>query len=238
MKRYLFLCSLFWAFNGIASEHDSLFQQGNVYYLKKHYDSAFILYEGLVLEGREDASLYYNFANTLFQLGRQAEALAWYEKAQTLEPHDADILQNLRATKAYLEIYGNHEATFLESISGSSLTPWAGIIFFWMALFLLLGGLLWSKPSRKPLWLVSAGIAVALALGSAWLIYNGAKSKYFVFVKEEALMYSQPSSLSTEIYEVSPGQKLPVLKKEQHWYFIQVAKNRRGWVHESHLIQQ
>lgn len=59
-----------------------------------HYAEAAQMYEQLIAQGSQDASLYYNLGNATFSLGDAGRAAAAYEQAAALAPRDADIRAN------------------------------------------------------------------------------------------------------------------------------------------------
>jgi tetratricopeptide (TPR) repeat protein len=239
MKYLLILTGFLMMFTTKASEHDLLFERANQYYATSQYDSAFYLYEGLILEQIEDAALYFNFANTQYQLGRYAEAVAWYERTLRLTPEDEAATRNLSAAKQQLGIVLNEDAGLLKKFRAAGLPPWVAIGFFWAAVFVGLFGLLWSNRSNRVRWFSAAAAALVMALLMAWQSYLGYRESMSgrqAIAIEEAAVYAHPATVSEEVYEVSPGQKVAILKQDQHWYYVQITPKRRGWVHESCLV--
>jgi len=60
-----------------------------------HYAEAAQMYEQMIAQGAQDATLYYNLGNATLALGDAGRALAAYEQAAALAPRDADIQANL-----------------------------------------------------------------------------------------------------------------------------------------------
>jgi hypothetical protein len=60
-----------------------------------HYVEAAQMYEQMIAQGAQDATLYYNLGNATLALGDAGRALAAYEQAAALAPRDADIQANL-----------------------------------------------------------------------------------------------------------------------------------------------
>jgi tetratricopeptide (TPR) repeat protein len=238
--KYLLLLTGFLMMHSVsASEHETLFERANQYYASAEYDSAFYLYEGLVLEQIEDAALYFNFANTQFQLGRYAEAVAWYERTLRLSPKDEAAAQNLSAAKQQLGIVLNEDGGLLKKFRASGLPPWFAIGFFWVAVFVGLIGLFWANRSNRMKWFSAASAALVIAMLMAWQTYLGyieSKAGQQAIAIEEAAVYAHPAKVSEEVYEVSPGQKVAILKQDQHWYYVQITPKRKGWVHASCLV--
>lgn len=239
MKYLLILTGFLMMLTTKASEHELLFERANQYYAQAQYDSAFYLYEGLILEQIEDASLYYNFANTHYQLGRYAEAVAWYESTLRLAPKDEAAARNLMAAKHQLGIAHGEEGGFLRKFRATGMAPWLAIGLFWVAVFSGLTGLLWASRAKRVLWFSGAIGSLAMALAMAWQSYQAydeSKAGRQAIAIEEAAVYAHPASVSEEVYEVSPGQQLAILKKNQNWYYVQITPKRKGWVHESCLV--
>jgi tetratricopeptide (TPR) repeat protein len=239
MKYLLILTGLLTMLTTKASEQDLLFERANQYYATAQYDSAFYLYEGLILEQIEDAALYFNFANTHYQLGRYAEAVAWYERTLRLTPKDEAAAQNLSAAKQQLGIVQDEDAGLLKKFRASGLLPWFAIGFFWVAVFVGLIGLLWANRSNRTKWFSAAAAALLIALLMAWQSYQAyqeSRSGRQGIVIEEAAVYAHPATVSEEVYEVSHGQKVVILKQDRNWYYVQVTPKRKGWMHASCLV--
>ncbi len=60
-----------------------------------HYEQASVIYQQLLDQGVEDATVYYNLGNVAMLQKDPGRALALYEQAAELSPRDADIRHNL-----------------------------------------------------------------------------------------------------------------------------------------------
>ncbi|MBR6648598.1 MAG: tetratricopeptide repeat protein, partial [Bacteroidaceae bacterium] len=74
--------------------------QGDSAYAKADYATAIAVYEAILAEGNEAASLYYNLGNAYFKSDEIAKAILNYERALLLDPSDKDIRFNLEFARS------------------------------------------------------------------------------------------------------------------------------------------
>src|SRR5713101_7431323 len=80
----------------LAQEASLQFGQANQLYRDGKYEKAAGVYEQIINNGYEGAALYYNLGNAYFKLKNIPSAILSYERARRLDPHDEEILYNLR----------------------------------------------------------------------------------------------------------------------------------------------
>ena len=78
------------------------FTKANFYYNESKYDTALVIYEGILKDGFVSAPLLYNIGNTYFKMRNYPMAILNYEKALKLDPTDDDIRQNLVIANALI----------------------------------------------------------------------------------------------------------------------------------------
>ena len=83
----ILVAPVFWAQNN--------FENGNKLYQQGQYEAAAEAYQSVLNGRQESAELYFNLANCYYKLNKVAPAIYNYEKALTLRPGDAEILNNL-----------------------------------------------------------------------------------------------------------------------------------------------
>ena len=90
----------------LLSEANSAFQQANAaagdpQRAREFYDSAILLYEKIIDQGRvRNAGLYYNLGNAYFLTDRLGEAILNYRRALRLDASDTNIRNNLNFARS------------------------------------------------------------------------------------------------------------------------------------------
>lgn len=127
--------------------------------------------------------LYFNLANTYYQLEEYPFAIYEYYRSLALAPRDENSLQNLSQALKKLKLTPQNTSTSqLFSLSSFLSLPQRLSLFFWtfVALFALLSLFIWTrKPALKPL-------IVVAALASLFLLCSLGYSRYFA--KQEAVL--------------------------------------------------
>lgn len=239
MKKLMCILSLWISFSIVqATEQDSLFLSAQKQYKSGAYEKAYLIFDGLIKEGYQTANLYYNFANTCFEVGEIAQSIAYYEKALKLHPNDEDIQSNLIYVKSSLGID--------EGLSKSLWPQWVVqsiyvifFVFFWSTL--LLSGIYFinkkNERVRKYKWVlfVLTGMTALLAIQSVQTYLT--QKKVFAIVQDDIHLYRYPSSFALEVYEIFTGQKIEVLQSEGGWSKIKADGEKTGWIPAHYMIE-
>lgn len=221
-----------------AQEKDSLFAVGNNLYLQKNYEKAYQIYDGLVKEGFQDPSLWYNFANVCMQLEQPEKALAYYEKAHQIHPKDHEIQNNLKYVRHQLNLLVNAESSFFIQIEETYLYTIA-VILVWISVLLILVIFLYPNFKKSRIYQSATIFSLLITLFFIFQsasVYQYLHLKKFAIAQEELLLYKNPAILSQEVYDVFNGQKVEVLQQSNGWSEIKTDKNKTGWVISEGLI--
>lgn len=224
-----------------STENDSLFAKGNAAYAAGNFSMAFRYYDGLLRDGVEDASLFFNFGNTCIQMNQPAKAIAYYEKALRLRPDDKTSRENLRETRKVLGLdYKDGGWIVYSFLKKTRLTGLISLLFLWVSLALLFRWLFSSQEKRKIRVLY---FSIVMLLFSATLCYltidNWRKSQpnhYGIIIENEVVAKENPVSSSLELFELKPGTKVRILQQANGWSEVNGGKNRQGWVPNMTLI--
>jgi tetratricopeptide (TPR) repeat protein len=220
-----------------AQEKDSLFAVGNNLYLQKNYEKAFQIYDGLVREGFQDPSLWYNFANVCMQMVLPEKALAYYEKALQIHPKDAEIQSNLKFVRHQLNLIDT-DSSFFKKMDETYLYA-ITVLLTWVSVLLILVILIYQKFKRNRIYQLATILSVLITLFflfQSFSVYQIRHLKKFAIAQEELLLYKNPAVLSQEVYDVFNGQKVEVLQQSNGWSEIKTDKNKTGWVISEGLI--
>ncbi|MCX7611347.1 MAG: tetratricopeptide repeat protein, partial [Ignavibacterium sp.] len=85
--------------NYAQTNAEKIFNEANNSFLAGEYQKSIELYEKLISEGYNDATLFYNLGNAYYRIGKIGQAILYYEKAKALNPSDEDIIHNLNFVK-------------------------------------------------------------------------------------------------------------------------------------------
>lgn len=221
-----------------AQEKDSLFAVANDLYLQKNYEKAYQIYDGLVQEGFEESSLWYNFANACMQVDQPEKALAYYEKAHKIHPKDFEIQSNLKFVRQKLSLTDSTETSFFKNLNEYYLYS-ITMILIWISILSILIFILYPKFKKNKIYLSLTLISVIITL---FFIYqSGSVYQYqhlnqYAIAQEELLLYKNPGVLSQEVYDIFNGQKIQVLHQKDGWSEVKTEKNKSGWVISEGLI--
>lgn len=222
-----------------GAEQDSLFAVANQQYTRKNFEKAYQIYDGLVREGYTSSHLLYNYANTCLQTERTAQAIAYYEKALKVHPNDVEIQNNLAYARKQLGVTDNLFQSFWSRIEEKYLYV-ITIILAWITVLLMISALfLVERQHRKKIYYLLGIVGVLTVYFSVQsaLIYQQNHLKTFAIALEEVIMYKEPATLSTEVYDIFAGQKVEILQTKDGWSEVITERNKRGWVQSEGFVR-
>ena len=133
-----------------------IFTTAGIFYENANYDEAAQTYQHLVGLGYEDATLYYNLANSHYKSEDMGRAVLNYLRARRLAPFDEDITANLAFVRKQLDNPNSQEAATPVFVQISELAPWitfnqsaVATLLSWLILGLLAVLYLWGRRFRK-----------------------------------------------------------------------------------------
>lgn len=239
MKKLIYLISILISLSvAHATEQDSLFLAAQKQYHSGNFAKAYLLFDGLIKEGYHSGNLYYNFANTCFEVGDIAKAIAYYEKALKLQPEDMGVKNNLRYARKELGMDEEKKEGLLPIWFKKNIyifTFW----FFWGALFLTAFYFIQNRGQKsrryKLFLIVLASITILLVFQSIQTYLQ--QRKVFAIVQGDLHIHQHSTTFSPEVYEVFAGQKIEVMQSKNGWVKIKADGGKPGWIPSYYLIE-
>ena len=212
-----------------------LFGRGNAAYEAGNFQQALEFYDSAA-EQVTSASLLYNRGNAHFKLGAIGRAIADYNRAFVLKPHDNDIRHNL----AFARQYRPDKSLIIENPLARMLTdflrlPDAATARVLAGLFFLLAfvslALLFIRGERLFGWIalgLGVGFAYCFISAASWGAVAGAE--HAVVVQPELTLRSGPGAEYKEIAVVHDGLEVSVREERPGYVLIQIPGGDGGWV--------
>ncbi len=227
---------------GFAQEAKFQFDEANQLYRKGEYAKAAGMYEQVLKNGYENASIYYNLGNAYFKLGNVAASILNYERAKRLSPEDEDINYNLRL--ANLKVVDKIEPipslffiNWWNSVMNLySADRWgaAVVIFIWITA--LAGSMIFM--ARKTLFqrlfffLVLASLLLCALSLSGMMVRASAErnQKAGIVFSQTVPVKSAPDAQSVDLFILHEGVKVEFLDQVGSWRKIKLADGKVGWI--------
>ena len=235
---YLFPFGKVWA---VDEHYQDLYSKANEAYQAGAYDSARSIYAEIVENGIVSSELFYNLGNTYFRLERIPEAILYYERAQRLDPSDADIQYNLEIARGFItdKISPIEEMFFVAWWNGLATEmgadTWAATFILLLFLFATLVTVFVTANERrlKQLGLIGAS---AVILGAV-VVWNLALSAEKVYNAPAAIVFapsvnvtSEPGRAGVDQFIIHEGLKVEVIDEQGDWTRIQLSDGNSGWL--------
>jgi tetratricopeptide (TPR) repeat protein len=231
------------ATNGDYAALDS----ANTAYNKMNYAKAIDFYQKFLSGGIESAQAYYNIGNCYFRTNEMGKAILYYEKAEKLNPADADIQFNLQlanqkitdkvTSDAPIFIYSDwkkFENKFTEK-------QWAIICISLLCLSLLLFALylIASHILVRQISFWSGFVVIFLSLFTFYLAhqqYDILNSHDTAIVMAASVTVNgAPDEKATQLFVLHEGTKVWIVKTEGLWTEIKLANGNQGWLISSDI---
>ena len=195
-------------------------------------------YRSLKKASAPSSKLFYNIGNCLFQQGKYAQALAYYESALRIAPRDSDILENLNLTRRKLSL---PEKNVLEAPADvppylrDLLRPdeWLLVLSVGAALVFLSLGL--RRSLGRSFWgavLASGGVVMVVAFSA--VLAQGVSSyddRAAIVIVRSAPVYALPSTQALRLADINlqPGEEVRIVESRLDWVRIRTG-SAEGWV--------
>lgn len=176
------------------------------------------------------AETAYNLGNVWFRLEEPAQAVAWYRRALTRLPRQADVQHNLAVARAALPS---------PLPPAESKASWLGLLTVgeWASLATLCGGLgsvgllvgLWRRTALRTaalLWSAGALAGVLAAVG-AW---EELAHPIVVVVEADLPSRDLPDPQAKPSGSWPAGAELWVVHRAEGYWLVEDGRGRRGWV--------
>jgi len=223
------------------------FEQANKFFENKEYNEAIKLYESILSNGIESASIYYNLGNSYFKKGDLGQAVLNYQRAKRLNPTDEDLIHNIEFTHQFTQVQMegvqlNPINTFMESIVGSyqlnTLAWGSSLIFIVFCLLLILRFGLGIRNSLLRISTTVFLIVFVIISGLTTFKYrNDYISRRAVIIAEDSSVLNGPVANSDVEFHGAPGLIVEILNESGDYYNVLFENKRRGWIQKELLIE-
>lgn len=224
------------------SSPQETFASGNAAYERGAYLEAITLYEELLSSGFSSAALHYNLGNAFFKAGRLGEAILAYERARRLDPHDADVRDNLEYLRTLtvdrippvsspltaLGITYVMELTSADQDAAIFLVAWlsAGLAF-------ALAQAISREGARKAALYAAAFLMVPVLFSGGNLAlksYLDATRSYGVVLEREVNILSGAGEENPTLFTVHEGLKVRLRGRSGEWLQVSLDNGLAGWL--------
>lgn len=223
----------------------SKFTQANGLYAAADYQKAIEAYEDIIKNGWKNGNVYYNLGNAYFKAGSKGKAILNYERALRYAPRDQDIRANLAyvrssTTEAQPGESGNLLSRVFTIFTGI-LSP-GGWALLCLNMYLLLFAVILIaifKNNFRGIALYS-GISLSCVLLVSLVCLassiNGSNTgRQGIVIAQETYVRYSPSYSGAMAFKLSEGIKVSILRYENDWYQVRVAKDKSGWAEKDSI---
>jgi len=229
---FAFFISAHWL---VASPATELFRQGSEAYIAGGFEqSATLLREAVA--ARPAPGTLHNLGNAEWQCGRSGPAICSWERAQWLDPFNANTRANLRLARKAAQLdapdLGWYEicSTWLPFNAWS----WLACLSFWLAVAMVMlpGILRWRKADWHQ-GVAAAGFAVFLLTIPA-LAGVQTRSKIGVVLTKETPLRLTPTSEAQILTRLPAGESARLERERGQYVFIRTSA-AAGWIERAQL---
>lgn len=226
----------------LGQESRLQFNQANQLYRDAQYEKAAPIYEQVVNNGYESASLYYNLGNCYFKLHNIPAAILAYERARRIAPHDDDISYNLRLANlrvvdkiepvpqlflidwwnGFIGLYSS-DGWAMAVIVCAWCTAMGGMVFF----------LFRSGGVRRVAFAFTSVSVICCILSVTGLVQQTKKEgsdRSAIVFSPSVPVKSAPDNQSTDLFVLHEGVKVDLLDAVGEWKKIRLADGKIGWL--------
>lgn len=246
---FLLLTTLFWLHSLRSAEQTNVLQQANTLYSEGKFEEAKELYEKLLLQFPDNASLHYNIGNCHFKLQNLSFAIYHYEKAIKIKPNYEDAIHNLQLANLqtvdkiqeipdffikkwvlrFIMLY--HHNTW--AVAGIALL-FGSLVFFMLFLF---SNIIVIRKVGFYTCLVFI-VAGLLLQGVSYARYNMLSNKQYAIIKStKSNILSAPAEHSKKLFVLHEGSKIEKVKEENGWLFISLPNGNKGWIKKEWVLE-
>ena len=231
---FIFLTSSLFAIT--QPEAELLFSNGNKAFGEKKFEEALHFYQTAVQFNRS-AHVYFNLGQTYVALGKPGFALAYFLKAEKINPCWpllTHTLEQFYKTYTSFPTYSHPWYHTLFKCFSSKNWYWVGSICFWIGCCCLIYTI-GFKRSKKLLYTLSINFTCAAFV--FLLILLNKKFDTLCILPENTEAHFAPSQQSPIRYTWPMGTQLWVKSKHQTYYFVQTLQGEDGWIIKDKLIE-
>mgnify|MGYP002633365895 CR=1 FL=1 len=248
MKYFSIILFLILSINTVvASDVDTLMNQGNQLFQNKQYEEAIEKYQAILDLEFSSAALHYNLGNAYYRYGKIGYAILNYERGLKLEPDNEDIQYNLKIVKARTidrikevpQIFiVDWWISFISMFSAVTLQVF--VLFFY--LLLLLSITIFFITRQKRLQRFSLYSSLVGLLGAIFFtiilfanISRETSKDFAILTKNTVAAKQSPDESSNDLFVVHEGLKVAVTTQFGEWIEIKLYDGKVGWLPQSAL---
>lgn len=216
------------------------FAQANEFYATGDYQKAIEGYEELIKNVFKTSNVYYNLGNAYFKAGSKGKAILNYERALRYAPRDQDIRTNLAYVRSSI---AEAQPSGSGNLLAKALTIFAGILspngwallclIVYLLLFAAILGAIFKNNWRGIALYSGSSLCCALLISLVCLAssINGSNTgRQGIVIAHETYVRYSPSYSGAMAFKLSEGIKVSILRHENDWFQVRVAKDKSGWV--------
>lgn len=248
MKRiYMILVLLLSSVMTYATDVKILEEEAAKMYQEGEFQKAIDLYNELLSDNMESATIYYNLGNCYYKQGEVAKAILNYERALLLRPGDSDAKYNLTmAQKSTVDNIKVLPELFLVRwynaiVTAFSADQWAYLSVFLFIGFLVMAALFFhaTSISLKKSWFSLGVIMLLVAVLSVFIAlkqYHRVTDRdNGIIMTPSVIVRGAPDNSGTELFVIHEGLKVQVIGTLGEWYNVRLADGNEGWIVKTDL---
>ena len=242
MKKYLFIVLILCIKTLTAQDSKALLQQAADAYSNNDYPSAIQQYEQILANGEHAFEVYYNLANAYFKDNQIAPAILNYERANRLNPADADLQHNLRMAQSRTVDKINmipvpELVTGYKSFVNSTPADTWGTFSLMIFVLALIGIAAFLYLNQKWMKQLALGLGGVLLLLSFLFFFLGWQQSNWLSNQKEAVIFqpsitvtSTPNDSGEELFVLHEGTKVRIVERFKEWVRVRIGDGNMGWM--------
>jgi len=200
------------------------------------YQEAITLFQAALDDNEaQNGPILYNMGNCAFRLGRYAEAVLFYRRAQIRMPRDSQVRFNLDMSEQKLGIYSEEGETFGAAIVdlADSFTPGEHLAFAGVLQVVGLLGLALFRGKRRVRNLMALLLLLSF-LGATRLVYTQwlANQRDGVILVNEIELRTEPHVDREVVSRLKNGETVSIEEMSDKWIRI-THHDGNGWTKRS-----
>lgn len=216
-----------------AGTPETLFQEGNQAYVNGDYQAAAQTFRTILSNANAPASgVLHNLGNAEWKCGRTGPAILAWERANWLEPFNANTIVNLRFARktAHLEAPNLAWYEICSTWLPSRTWAWLAMLSFWggLAMIMLPGNL----RKRRADWLqgVAAAAFAVFFICIPALAGIQTRSSLGVVLSDQTPLRLTPTQDAQLLTHLAAGEMARVEMTRGKYLYIRMGNDSAGWV--------
>lgn len=244
MIRYyiIFLMFIFANCSSVMGSNDpkQLFSQANKEYINGNYKKALELYKSTLKSYGAPPELLYNIGNAYYKNGEIGKAILFLERAQWLEPGNADVKKNLEAIRKNTGLMSIEPSLFDNYMSRFTLNEWLIIITIIVAVFAILMAVRAISPqffNQRTFRNITIFASVLLAIAICGIINQSLELERAIVINDGATVRISPFDAAEQTATLKTGRDVYIVKQYGDYYSIKDKSGTTGWVNKKQVAK-